>query len=331
MNSVDVIVPCYRYAQFLRQCVRSVLSQSSLSVRVLIIDDASPDNTAEVAYDLAREDQRITVARHPTNKGHIASYNEGLEWASAKYLLLLSADDYLLPGALSRATEIMESHPEVGLSYGKALELRDGDTSNGTSVVESICSDPSARILSGREFIELNGSRNIVPTPTAVVRASVQRKVGLYRPELPHSGDMEMWLRMAAHASVASLNAHQAVYRRHSNNMSLAYYRNSRLADLQQRKAALDSFFHSSGELLREDQELRQKLLWTLAFEAIGYASSAFNENDIFAVDQLSDFALDLSPEAKMSFPWAKLTCKRRLGLKRWRAMNAIRSKWFSH
>jgi len=105
VSSVDVFVPCYRYGHFLRECVESVLSQTDVSVGVLIIDDASPDNTAEVATALVNEDPRVSFIRHAENKGHIATYNEGIEWASADYMLLLSADDYLLPGALSRAVE----------------------------------------------------------------------------------------------------------------------------------------------------------------------------------------------------------------------------------
>ena len=57
MSSVDVIVPCYRYGHFLRDCVESVLAQAGPSVRVLIIDDASPDNTAEVASDLTKREK----------------------------------------------------------------------------------------------------------------------------------------------------------------------------------------------------------------------------------------------------------------------------------
>jgi glycosyltransferase involved in cell wall biosynthesis len=114
VSSVDVFVPCYRYEHFLRQCVESVFSQSGVSVRVLIIDDASPDNTAEVAAALASEDPLVSFIRHIENKGHIATYNEGIEWASADYMLLLSA---LLPGALSRAAELMDAHPEVGFIY----------------------------------------------------------------------------------------------------------------------------------------------------------------------------------------------------------------------
>src|SRR5437763_7992755 len=112
LGRIDVFIPCYNYGRFLPQCVNSVLSQVGVEVRVLVIDDASPDNTAEVAAALASEDPRVTVIRHTTNKGHINTYNEGIDWASADYMLLLSADDYLLPGALARATNLMDAHPE---------------------------------------------------------------------------------------------------------------------------------------------------------------------------------------------------------------------------
>ena len=92
MSTVDVIVPCYNYARFLKQSVESVLGQSC-QTRVLIINDASSDNSREVATELARQDSRVTFLDHARNKGHIASYNEGIEWLSGEYYLLLSADD----------------------------------------------------------------------------------------------------------------------------------------------------------------------------------------------------------------------------------------------
>src|SRR3954452_6789000 len=94
VGSVGVVVPCYRYGHFLQDAVDSVLDDPTLDVRVLIVDDASPDDSAERARELARRDPRIEVAVHPENRGHIATYNEGLlEWCDADYTVLLSADD----------------------------------------------------------------------------------------------------------------------------------------------------------------------------------------------------------------------------------------------
>ena len=318
MSSVDVIVPCYRYGHFLRECVESVLAQSVSSLRILIIDDASPDNTGEVAADLARNEPRITFLKHITNKGHIATYNEGIEWASSDYMLILSADDYLLPGALNRAVNLMDAHPEIAFTFGNAVQL---DLNGVGRPMNSVAGKAEWRIVAGLKFIDLSGPRNIVPTPTAVVRTQLQRRLGGYRPELPHSGDMEVWLRLAAHGSVGILKAHQAVYRRHTNNMSLAYMAEGFLPDVQQRKAALDCFFQTCGHILPNPHRLQSKFYWSLGCDALGLASSAFNEGEIQTSQQLCDFARSICPPVRWSLPWTKLACKRGMGYRAWRAL----------
>jgi glycosyltransferase involved in cell wall biosynthesis len=322
MSSVDVIVPCYRYAHFLKQCVESVLTQSGPGVRVLILDDASPDNTAEVAAELARNDSRVIVRRHSSNLRHIATYNEGIDWASADYMLLLSADDYLLPGALNRAVTLMESHPEVGLTFGYAIELSENGAWRWNEVVP--CQHGEC-VISGKEFILLSGARDIVRTPTAVVRTELQKKVGGYRPELPHAGDMEMWLRLAAHASVGFVAADQAAYRRHSSNMSLSYDLTHSLPDLEQRKAVFEFFFKECGDLLPDSQRLHAILRYLLACDAVTKASAAFNDGKMEVSAQIAHLALDIFPGIIGSAPWRKLALKRWMGLRAWRALQVLK------
>jgi hypothetical protein len=327
---IDVFIPCYNYGRFLYQCVNSVLGQVGVDVRVLVIDDASSDNTAEIAAGLAREDSRVAVICHRTNKGHINTYNEGIEWASADYMLLLSADDYLLPGALPRATNLMDAHPEVGFTFGNVIELSDNGNETPTkSIIEPTNEDK--RILEGREFIELSGADNLVGACSAVVRTELQKRLDGYRNELPHTGDLEMWLRFAAHASVGFIFAYQGVYRFHGTNMSTAYYfvsdgrlvytKNGRLADLQQRKSALDCFSEHGDDVLPRWEHLCRRLHRRLSEMAIVHAHTALNEGQMEESGQLSEFALAVCPEIKSSPVWAKLACKRWMGARTWRAV----------
>ena len=331
LGRIDVIIPCYNYGRFLDHCVHSVLDQVGVDARVLVIDDASPDNTAEVAAALAREDPRVTVIRHSTNKGHIKTYNEGIEWASADYMLLLSADDYLLPGALSRAADLMDAHPEVGFTFGNVIELSGSGNETPIKSIIDITNDSDRRILEGGEFIELSGADNLVATCSALVRTELQKQLGGYREELPHTGDMEMWLRFAAHASVGFISAYQGVYRQHRANMSTAYYlisdghliytKNGRLADLQQRKSVLDCFSEHCKGVLPRCEHLPRRLYRQLSEVAVGHASAAFNDGQMEESRELSDFALAVCPEIKSSSAWLKLTCKRWMGARTWRAL----------
>lgn len=328
MSSVDVIVPCYRYGRFLRECVDSILSQSHRDVRVLILDDASPDETAEVARRLADEDSRVTARTHAENKGHIATYNEGIEWASGDHLLLLSADDYLLPGALERAVTVLDAYPEVGFVFGRAMEMAaDGERSQSEPFFKDGRKAPQIAILDGAEFIRLSGARNLVPTPTVVVRTALQKKVGGYRPELPHSGDMELWFRLAANGAVGVLEATQAVYRLHASNMSHEYNQQNRLPDLRQRKAAIDLFMETSGGGMSNADDMHRRMLKALARDAVGYASAAFNRDEMALSGELARYATTLSPDIRNSLPWFKFSCKKLLGQSGWRALQPILGK----
>ena len=252
MAKVDIVVPCYNYGRFLEPCVRSVLEQSVADLRVLIIDDASSDDSLSVAKRLAQADRRVSVISHSENWGHIRTYNQGIEWAASDYFLLLSADDLLAPGALGRATQLMDENPDIVLTHGKFIEWRDD-----------------------LPFPELNDQRSfewrrqdliremcaaaccLVNTATAIARTSVQKRVGGYRESLPHAGDLEMWLRFAAHGIIARIdNPTQAICRRHSSNMSNRYFA-EKLPDFEQCRKAFDFFFAEYGDLVPESTRLQ--------------------------------------------------------------------------
>ena len=245
MPSVDVVIPCYQYGRFLRECVSSVLMQENVDVRCLIIDDASNDDSASLAKDLALEDSRVAVVVHPTNRGNIATYNEGIEWASAKYFLLLSADDLIAPGCLERAVSIMEENPRITMTHGKEMNLY-GD--QGAPKLPAKDFDRQWVVRPGIELIRelCETTKNRIGTSTVVVRTEAQKAVGGYRSELPHAGDLEMWLRLASLGDVAETPLIQGIRRVHGANMSVAQF-GTAIANFKQLNAAFASFFQNEG------------------------------------------------------------------------------------
>jgi glycosyltransferase involved in cell wall biosynthesis len=320
MSRVDVIIPCYRYAHYLGACVESVLGQSHADLRVLILDDASPDHTPEVASALVARDPRVEYRRHEANRRHIATYNEGLDWASGDYALLLSADDELVPGALARAAALMDAHPEVGLVYGRQIHF--------STERPPARPDPgpcSGRVLGGEGFIRsfCESGSNPVATPTAVVRTALQKALGGYRADLPHTADMELWLRFGASAAVGVLDADQAFKRQHASNMQHDYVGTS-LGDIAQRKAAFDVFFAGTGSSIEGRAELRALADRAIAWEAFWAASEAIDRGDPARCRELLDFAVGFEPGLKDSPEWSRLAVKRRLGPTLWAAIRPV-------
>jgi glycosyltransferase involved in cell wall biosynthesis len=251
MAKVDVVVPCYNYARFLEGCVHSVLNQSVKDVRVLIIDDASSDDSLSVGRKIAQADPRVTVVAHGENKGHIDTYNEGIAWASAEYFLLLSADDLLVPGSLERAVEVMDANPDVVLTYGECIAWLDHLPIPDIKPMQNYTWKRHDLL---KQMCET--ALNWLSTPAAIARTNTQKTIGGYRASLPHSGDMEMWLRFAANGSVARINAVQGIYRKHSTAMSNAYYAD-KMHDYRQIKLAFDSFFDEYDNRLNHSRSLR--------------------------------------------------------------------------
>jgi Glycosyl transferase family 2 len=272
---VTVVIPCYNYGRYLPACVRSVLSQDGVDVDALIVDDASTDGSTDVARVLAGSDQRVTVIEHATNMGHISTYNDGLQQATGKYVVLLSADDMLTPGSLARATLVMEREPSVGLVYGNPLAVQGDVVPPARTRVRSV------RIWRGSDWIRAQCRRglNCINCPEAIVRTSVQRRVGGYTAALPHTADLEMWLRVAAIADVARVNGSDQAYRRlHDASMIHVSYPDF-LTDLRERNAAYESFFerHSQRIQVRRDLEIARR---RLAEEALDHACAALRGGD---------------------------------------------------
>ena len=102
--SVSVVIPNYNYGRFLGDAATSALSQDDVDVNVIIIDNASTDNSRHVAVALAESDSRVKCIFRTSNQGFVANFNEGLSHATGEYVVLLCADDLLTPGSLGRST-----------------------------------------------------------------------------------------------------------------------------------------------------------------------------------------------------------------------------------
>jgi glycosyltransferase involved in cell wall biosynthesis len=306
MTSVDVVVPCYNYGHFLRDCVASVLTQEDVNIRVLIVDDCSPDNACEVAAQLAAEDRRVEYRRHERNRGHIPTYNEGLGWVSAEYCMILSADDMLAPRALARATKVMRANRSVGMTYGRHIEFADAAD---LSACSAIAEDDTFLILAPQQLLEFACAKGAteIASPTVVVRSDVQRRIGEYLEELPHSGDTEMWLRFARYSQVAALNAVQAYKREHARNMASTTF--AAVPGILQQLAAIEVHLSRHAAAIPDSERLRRTLRRTIGERIAWRAMKAFEQGRVAEARQYSQTALDVCA----SLPLWRFRCQMRL------------------
>lgn len=303
---VEVVVPCYNYGAFLPACVASIVAQPHIEVKVTIVDDASPDGSGAVADRLASEDQRVRVLHNDVNLGMVGTFNRGISQVDSDYMLLISADDMVAPGALTRAAALMQRHPSVGLVYGHAQKFTEHPVTHRPFPAVTWSS------WRGDDWIELQLRRawSGISSPEAVVRTSAQHEAGLYDPGLPHTLDVEMWLRIAAVSDVGHINGvDQAYYRRADTSYSSKF---GIYQDIEERWQAYDQFLSRWARTERAaelrplvQQKLAQEALFGLLQDIEGGAGDAQAIEDVLALAERVD------PDVSHTALWTDIAAHR--------------------
>ena len=217
MPRISVVVPCYRLGHLLADCVESILSQTYTDLEVLIMDDCSPDNTAEVAATLT--DPRVRYVRNDPNLGHLKNYNRGLSLARGDYMWLISADDRLRrPYVAERFVKLLDARPDVGYVFCPVMKFTsDGDTHvYGGHGVRDV-------IFNGHDFLRTLANGNAVPAPSGLVRRSCYERISMFPLDMPFAGDWYLWSAFALFTNVAYLAEPMVGYRVHTGNMTLDF------------------------------------------------------------------------------------------------------------
>lgn len=113
---LSVIITAYNYGRFLKQTISSVLNQEVESLEILVLDNASTDDTLEVMKDFV-SDFRVRYTRNRRNIGASSNTHNGIWIAKGRYLVMLMADDFMNPGHIARILPIMKSNPQVAVGY----------------------------------------------------------------------------------------------------------------------------------------------------------------------------------------------------------------------
>jgi hypothetical protein len=324
--SVTVLITCFNYGRFLNQCVTSVLAQEGVNVRIIIVDDASTDDSAQIASALARQDSRIELILLSRNLGMIPAVNLGLQRVDGDYFVKLDADDMLPAGSLKRSVALLERYPGIGFVYGRPHHFS-GDAPRCASaghrrwtmgaLVEWLITRgcPNDTVWRGRDWLELRYRRahNCIRQPEAVIRCSVLRRAGNYNPNLPHTSDLEMWLRLAAKSDVGRINRwDQGYYRVHPDSMQHTVNAGL-LADLVGRREAFLSTALTGAVRQPRGENLEDIVRKELSMEAVAAACAAFDGErpDNMLIEQLAEFATVTFPAIVTSPQWRKLERRR--------------------
>ena len=183
---VSIITPSYNQARFLEATLRSVLEQEYPNIEYLVVDGASTDGSVEIIRKYA---DRLAWWASEKDTGQSEAINKGLRRAQGEFVGWLNSDDVYLPGAVSAAITVFQSHPEAGLVYGDAQAIdSDGKPFNLMRARQYTLADLLAF--------------QIICQPAAFMRRSVLEEVGYLNPAYHLLMDNLLWMCMAQKAPI---------------------------------------------------------------------------------------------------------------------------------
>jgi glycosyltransferase involved in cell wall biosynthesis len=220
---VSIIIPCYNQGAFLREAIESCLSQRHPSLEIVVVDDGSTDNTAEVARSFGGA---ITLTQQ-SNRGLAAARNAGIRASRGQYVALLDSDDVCLPDRIQLQAGYLDEHPSIGLVASDAW-LYDG--TQRLALRSTISGSPK----NPRNFRW--ETRDFCMTPsTAMFRRACFEQTAQFNEQLRRAA--EDWLfavQLAVDHDLAYLSTPTILYRVHANNAT----KNRELVNSENRIAA---------------------------------------------------------------------------------------------
>jgi glycosyltransferase involved in cell wall biosynthesis len=114
-NTLSIVMPNYNHGHLVAGALDSVLGQSFPPLEVIVIDDASSDNSVEVIEHIVKRDGRVRFLRNQKNIGAIPTFNNALKQVRGSWVYAMAADDRVLPGFFEKSMKLLGEHPQAAL------------------------------------------------------------------------------------------------------------------------------------------------------------------------------------------------------------------------
>ncbi|TFF35523.1 glycosyltransferase family 2 protein [Mucilaginibacter psychrotolerans] len=208
---VSIIVPSYNHANYVEECILSVINQTYNNIQLIVIDDGSKDNSVEILKRLQLKHDFILDTQ--TNMGLSKTLNKGIKnHAKGEFICCLASDDYMMPDKIKLQVDYLQNNLNMGFVFGKAYKVNDSGEIFGKL--------PEVK-LPNLNFSSLLLS-NYIPALTGMINRKALDEVGLYD-ETSYIEDWDMWLRIADKYSFGFVDEYVAYYRLHNSNISGNY------------------------------------------------------------------------------------------------------------
>lgn len=244
---ISVLIPSYNHGRFIRTAVDSVLAQTHENLQIVIVDDASSDDSAGIIETI--NDNRVVRRILTENVGACAAMNTGLSMCDGAYIGVCNSDDIWIPSKLEQQLDKFKNTQGVAAVFSDVEWIDDLGAllSNAEAPsFEAVFKQPNrSRFTWIRELIE---SGNRLCHPSVLIRREVYDKVGQYNNFYRQLPDLDMWLRVLQHYEIFVMPEKLVRFRIHGNNTSRPSHATSNRSINEHRLILVDMMRHITPE-----------------------------------------------------------------------------------
>jgi len=211
--TITVVIPTFNRSALLSRAIESVRGQTYPHWKLLVVDNASPDDTAAVVAEAMQQDSRIGYHRHDENIGMLANWEFAISRVDTDYFSLLCDDDYLLPEFFQAAVREIARHPGIGLCFG-VTNVVDDDGKHLSVAPNEMATGYYPAGAGAAAMMTLQHPA----TPAIVFRTACLKAVGGFDRRSLYVADLDMILRVAFRYPVEFFEEEAACYVVHANN-----------------------------------------------------------------------------------------------------------------
>jgi glycosyltransferase involved in cell wall biosynthesis len=225
--TVTIIALCFNQGEYLEYTLNSIINQNYPSLELIIIDDASSDNSVSLIKEWKnKQNFGCELIIHHKNLGLCKSINEGLRLSNGKYFQVIACDDIIFQDKIETQVKKLEADSMAAFSYSDAYLMNDKGNwvKFGPKFIQSNLN--LFEQLPENLFHCLIKNKNFIPAPSALVRRSFVDEVGGYDESLTFE-DYDMWLRLSRKYNSIFIDQPTCLYRVHEKNMTKDLRRNN--------------------------------------------------------------------------------------------------------
>lgn len=216
---ISILMPNYNYANYVGMAIESVLQQTWTDFELIIVDDASTDNSRAMISKYT-DDPRIKLFTNKINVGVFENVEKAFSYSKGKYVIMMPSDDYLFPTFLEENLRLLENNSHVSLSCSKYTYFYSEQPQNFYSIDLLHLND--SVILSPEDTILLIKKKKFwIPGSTAVVRSTLFSKYRSYSKKYSAYTDWFLLHKIAFSTQIAYIPSTLVAMRKHSNAYSI--------------------------------------------------------------------------------------------------------------